>query len=214
MVFIICVLAIGITFVFTRMRKVEDYSNYDVYKMISDISKIPNISLDIVRYPENESSLKFYKKDNMREFIGNSEDTSNKKIIEIFNSDTNKIVIYNPDTKIGFKTDSKKVSILTILSNSYISDYQNIINMKDDLEYEIEKDNVDGIKCIKVTFKVKEKQNIYAILWFELDNNLVIKAQGSEDDKTFTRYENIKLNCVTDKEFLVPSDIKIETTNN
>lgn len=210
-IFLIClVIAAGI-FIFVKNIEKEEPVTYDVYKMISDTLNIPNISLEKTTIPELNGiiSVKYSKNNKLLKI---EEKLNNKKnTVTIINNYKNTMIVYDTDTKQGVELNLNKSSA----STSYISEaYREIINIQKDLEYEIMKENIDNIECIKVIFKYKGNQNIYATIWFEVNSQIIIQTQseGTYDNNTniVTKYKNIKQNSVGEDYFKIPDDIKIK----
>lgn len=209
----ICICIVITVFIVTRTRSTDtniEFNdnndnnntniNYDVYQMLEDVKNISNI------YVESElsdgSRSKIYIKDSMKKVVSDDQ-------VSIYDIKENKLKAYKLNDKKGIVSN-----LLSEISTDYSNACEHLLNNKDDLEYELVNEKIENINCIKVTFKAKKSKNVIAIVWFELENNLIIKTQGDENENVFTKYENIQLNSVTDEDFSIPNDVQLTYVNN
>jgi hypothetical protein len=171
------------------------YSDYDVYGMLENILNIKNIYVEIVL--SNDTKIDFYLKDNMKKL-------SDGKLVSIYNLASNRFIEYKVNEFSGMDFPS-----LSKISSDYSDVCEEIINKKEFFDYTINTDIIDYQQCVKVTFTYKESNNFFCVLWFDINNNLIVKKQGSENKDNYILYKNIKLDCVTDKDFNIPSNIVI-----
>jgi len=205
---VICICVVSIVTIVTRTdlfdKKTDyndirnNYADYDVCKMLEDVKNISNIYLEM-EYSDG-TIYKIYIKDNMKKSV--SDDT-----IAINDISENKTTSYKTTDNKGIIFNSK-----IPLSNDYFnSDY--IIYDKNKYEYIITYEIVNKNNCIKVTAINKISNETSFIVWFNLDNNLIVKTQEGKNYNDFCLYKNIKLNYVTDEDFEIPNDVKLTTLN-
>lgn len=199
---IIIIVLLFLGFVLLIANNEKDYSNIDIYEILNEAVNIENIYLERYSYFEGEKDesldMQFYKKGNIVKRASNTN-------VSIVNYDENTVILYNPETEEGLKTNNDTMN----LQLYYDATVESIIKNKDEYEYNILKDNINEDSCLKVTVLNKITNKIFYVLWIDLSNNMIIKTQEGENEKNYTIYTNINLDSVKDENFIVPNNIKI-----
>lgn len=182
--------------------KVEDLINQENIEELLMLG----IEIDEISYvitftsEENVVQSEYWQKGNLVKTI--DFDASKGNVVTIYGE--NEMVVYYPDTKIGYKYPLDDIIDFAYDSMAVTEDY-----FIDTTYTFIENSKFDGKKCIVV--KMLDADSNESKLWIGTENGLILKVEGYDEGGKFTsEITNVKIGNISKDTFVVPNDIIFE----
>ena len=197
---------------------------YNIAEFVDYINSLNNVYVERrisnnIGSEENDYYVKMYIKDDKKKIVQISKTTEEIQQVVIYNFLDNTMITYKngigvkaSNTTIGIKPSSATTDLNTYAS-VYSSDYKKVYSQTiDGREYIIGEFNIDadvyeGIYLSSVSPNERFGLNTS---YFDKNTKLLVKSEYKSDKYTQqTNYDNIKLNVVTDDDFIIPSNVVI-----